>query len=73
MTYALNQIAPAPHLLDPKRTVETARQYYNRYALSVEALTDRIAEHKRAIEHEQAILAGMELALTDLLRKRRGR
>jgi len=68
MTYALSQIAPAPHLLEPSSSVESSRRYYLRYATSAAWLKERIAEQKRALAHEQAILEGMGLALKDLER-----
>jgi hypothetical protein len=62
-SWLLNQINPAPHLLDPKETRKSSARYYN--GLSVKALEKEIAEYKRAIEHEQAILEGIGDALIE--------
>ena len=67
MTWLRQQIAPdreikaAPHVLDPSQTVIAARNYCaSRPGWELEKM---IAEHKRAIEHEQAVLKGMLEAL----------
>ena len=67
MTWLRQQIAPdkeikaAPHVLDPDQTVIAARRYCeSRHSWELETM---IAEHKRAIEHEQAVLTGMLEAL----------
>lgn len=68
MTWIRSQLASAPHLLDPDDTVKSSMAYYARE--SADTLERRIREQKRAIEHEQAILKGMELALEKTKRGR---
>ena len=67
MTWLRQKIAPAPHLLEPKDTMVNAKAYWlaeGRFSAS--HLTTAIAEHERALEHEQAILEGMYQALESL-------
>ncbi len=63
MTWIRDDIAPAPHLLDPAETMKAAMIYARHW--SKVQLIEKIAEHKRAIEHEQAIVTGFEQALAD--------
>lgn len=61
MTWLRDQIAPAPHLLEPAETAAQAEKFFQHR--NTDALIEAIARQKRAIEHEQAILDGMIRAL----------
>lgn len=56
-------VKAVPHLLDPKETVQSARRFFNWYTLP--SLEAKAAEQQIAIEHEQAILEGIGLAIED--------
>jgi hypothetical protein len=72
MTWILNQIAPAPHLLEPAETEVSAYRYGLSAYFHPRDIAARIAEQKRAIEHEEAIVRGMERAYQELVAKRGG-
>jgi len=63
MTYARTVIAPSPHLLDPAQTRVSAQSYAKRFYPTKALLEQAIADHQRALEHEQAILDGYRDAL----------
>lgn len=65
MTWMRINLAPEPHLLNPAETEHAAARYVVRW--SIEELALAIRKHKRAMEHEAAILKGYESALEEKL------
>ena len=65
MSWMRNKLTPAPHLCDPKETVKSSKAYYLN-SFGIKGLEASISLQMRAIEHEQAILTGMEQALAEL-------
>lgn len=70
MTWLASKIPAAEHVLDPSETTKAARLYSLRYWPNIKLLTEYIAIHKRAIEHEQAILEGMNQAYEEMINGR---
>jgi primosomal protein N'' len=67
-TWDLRNIDPSPHVLDLEQTEAAAEAYALRDLQSVHHIEQRIADMKRAVEHEQACIRGYERA-----RRLRGR
>lgn len=58
MSWLREEIAPAPHLIDPADTRKAAKAFYMSGWWKAQ-IREEIAKQKRAIEHEQACLEGM--------------